>query len=362
MEDRRGPHAEHRVLRAKRDALGRKVRAVEIDQLPLLGLRQAGPEAQVGAGRAERALSQSRTTSRPLGSRCMFAGRKSLCARNLGSASIRRRARASKPASFFAPARNGDTSKPWRAQRPMASSTVSASGRAKKSAAGGMSGTSRRAASVTAAIAAAARTVSARFARQVPSAVGRSFGTYSHTIRMPLRSARDELDRAEEGRNAELAHVEPGQERLQPPRVTGERHAELGEDEEIAAGPQAPEGVLRVLSTATGSMVLRHDLAAHMTEGIVQLLGEESRQQGMFAPRIRRIVGGGSDTVSQLSPVRRQFRDPSSSRALELPSCARTCVGDGPGQPASPRLRSRIASVRKRSALSRMKPAASRWS
>jgi hypothetical protein len=68
----------------------------------------------------------------------------------------------------------------------MASSAVSASGRAKKSAAGGMSGTSRKAASVTAASAAAARTVSARSARQLPS-VGRSFGTYSHTIRMLLR-------------------------------------------------------------------------------------------------------------------------------------------------------------------------------
>ena len=55
-----------------------------------------------------------------------------------------------------------------------------------------------------------------------------------------------------------LGHPQVGlrQEQLQPPRVAGERHAELGEDEEIAAGPQAPEGVLRVLSTATGSMVL----------------------------------------------------------------------------------------------------------
>ena len=69
----------------------------------------------------------------------------------------------------------------------MASSAVSASGRAKKSAAGGMSGTSRKAASFTAASAAAAGTVSARFARQAASVVGRSFGTYSHTIRMLLR-------------------------------------------------------------------------------------------------------------------------------------------------------------------------------
>jgi hypothetical protein len=67
--------------------------------------------------------------------------------------------------------------------------------------------------------------------------------------------ARDDLGRAEKG-GREIRPGQPGQERLQLPGVMRKRYAELGEDEEIVAGPQTPESVLYVLSTANRTMFL----------------------------------------------------------------------------------------------------------
>lgn len=226
-----------------------------------------------------------------------------------------------------------------------------------------MSGTSRRASSVRPANAAAARAALSRFARLVPSFSGRSFGTYSHAIRMLARAvARDDLGRAEKG-GREIRPGQPGQERLQLPGVMRKRYAELGEDEEIVAGPQTPESVLYVLSTANRTMFLGRYLAAQMAVGMVRFLGDESRQEDVLSQLIRRIVGGGSGTVSQLGSIRLQLRDPSSHEPCGLrPDLPEGPYQGHPRQAVSPRRRSRIASVRKRSAFSRMNPAASRWS
>jgi hypothetical protein len=362
LDHGRGRHAERHVLRTKRDALGREMRAVEIEHLPLLGLRPARHEAQRGAGRAERGRlsvendepaarlevhvrgeevvvrEKSRQRVDPMARARLEAGevprRPATTTRpGLGARSVR---------SPHPPTRPAGVERPGRAACPERRVGRRPSGRPTRQP--------------------RARRCHGSPAWSRPSAAGRSerTPTRSGCSRARWPGTTSVVPRRV---GAKFGQVKPGQERLKLPGVMRKRYAELGEDEEIVAGPQTPESVLYVLSTANRTKFLGEDIAAQMAVGMVRFLGNESRQEDVLSQLIRRIVGGGSGTVSQLGSIRLQLRDPSSHEPCGLrPDLPEGPYQGHPRQPVSPRRRSRIASVRKRSAFSRINPAASRWS